>query len=273
MDLPDTQFALDALDAASLHARFTAAAPFSHLVLDDVLRTDPAAVTAAFPPPGWDGWVRFTDAYQHQKCACGRIDLLPPLFRAMVQELSAPRFLAFLEQLTGIPALLPDPYLTGGGLHSSGPGGVLAPHADFHAYERLCLFRRINVLVYFNPGWQAEHGGALQLFGPDAARAEVSIVPVFGRMVIFLTDDRSIHGFTEPVAHPQSWRNSLALYYYTAEDTENFIGDGVTYWKAHGRQRGLNAARLLGYKALLHGSWTLARLAHRLNPNMAGRRK
>ena len=57
--------------------------------------------------------------------------------------------------------------------HSSGPGGVLKPHSDFHNYERLGLFRRLNVLVYLNADWTADDGGSLQMWG-DAAATESS---------------------------------------------------------------------------------------------------
>ena len=45
-------------------------------------------------------------------------------------------FLRFLEALTGIAALIPDPQFRGSGLHFVGPGGRLAVHADFARYEQ-----------------------------------------------------------------------------------------------------------------------------------------
>ena len=252
---------------AAFAEQFRTASPFPHLVLDHFVRLPPRRVLDAFPSGDWPHWHTFTDAYQHQKRACGDIDRMPPLFQSMVFKLSGPRFLDFLQKVTGLKGLMPDPYLSGGGLHCSGPGGILAPHADFHAYGRLNLFRRINVLIYFNPGWQEEFGGCLELYRQGATAPEQSVVPVFGRMVMFLTDDKSVHGFSKPIQGPDRWRNSLALYYYTSEDTKEFAGDGVTYWKQHGTLRGAQLARLLAYKVLLHGSWRLAALAHRLNPN------
>jgi hypothetical protein len=37
----------------------------------------------------------------------------------------------FLEELTGIEKLIPDPHFTGGGLHQIVGGGSLDVHADF----------------------------------------------------------------------------------------------------------------------------------------------
>ena len=174
------------------------------------------------------------------------------------------RSLRFLERVTGIRGLIPDPFLTGGGLHTSGPGGILAPHADFHHYGPLELFRRINVLLYFNPDWKAEYGGCLELYKKGDTTPTCAFEPEYGRMIMFLTDDRSIHGFTRPVSVPGRWRNSLALYYYTSEETAHFSGDHDTHWQMHGRQ---NLARLYAYKGLLRVSRLFSRLAHRANPN------
>ncbi len=264
-------FTFGAFDKAALEGlreRFANASPFPHLVLDDFLDLPPDVVNEQFPDPDWDQWKKFGDAYQHQKRACNDIEVLPGLFQDMVHQLSGPPFLEFLEKVTGLSGLMPDPYLTGGGLHSSGPGGILAPHADFHAYGKLNLYRRINVLVYFNPEWKADDGGCLELFRKGETTPATAIVPEFGRMVMFLTDDRSIHGFTRPVVGADRWRHSLALYYYTSEETQHFSGDGVTYWQEHGAHHGVRRAQLLAYKVLQHGAWTLSKYAHRLNPNL-----
>jgi hypothetical protein len=250
-----------------LRVRFGQAEPFPHVVIDDFLALPAEETISQFPNDSWPHWNLFVDAYQFQKRTCREIDVLPPIFQQMVHELSSPAFLAFLQTITGIKGLIPDPYLEGGGLHCSGPGGILAPHADFHSYGRLGLFRRINVLVYFNPGWKQEFGGCLEFFRKGDEAPTTTVVPTYGRMAMFMTDDKSIHGFTHPVVGEDRWRHSLALYYYTAEDTEEFKGDGVTYWQTHGKQSGLAKAQLLAYKALLHGAWTLSKAAHRMNPN------
>ena len=40
-------------------------------------------------------------------------------------------FLSFLETLTGIESIIPDPYFMGGGAMSTGKGGFLNIHSDF----------------------------------------------------------------------------------------------------------------------------------------------
>src|SRR5262249_39147078 len=85
----------------------------------------------------------------------------------MVTYLNSPTFLQFLEEMTGIEGLIPDPYLEGGGLHMIKPGGSLAIHADFNWHKRLKLDRRLNLLLYLNKDWDESFGGALELWSQD----------------------------------------------------------------------------------------------------------
>ena len=58
--------------------------------------------------------------------------------------------LLFLERLTGIEGLIPDPYFVGGGLHQIESGGKLDIHVDFNRLEKTNLDRRLNLLIYLN---------------------------------------------------------------------------------------------------------------------------
>jgi hypothetical protein len=166
--------------------------------------------------------------------------------------------------VTGIDGLIPDPYYEGGGLHCSGPGGVLLPHTDFHHYGRLNLYRRINLLLYLNPEWTESFGGCLELWEKGAKGPAKLVVPDWGTCVIFRTDDDSVHGFSMPVREGH-WRRSLALYYYTGQEAARFSGDGYTRWRHDGAQSGgLNRLRLLSYHLLTRAANKLSHIARRL---------
>lgn len=263
----DTHFDTASLeaDADRLAKDFQTAQPFQHVVLDDMLKL-PSHVVEKFPTIDWDGWTALDGRYQHNKRATNDIAIIPEPFAGLIRELSEPRFLRVLEKISGIEQLLPDPYLRGGGLHLSGPGGILSPHTDFHFYRELNLYRRINVLVYLNDDWSLEDGGCLSLFDEDNQPVK-TVVPSFGRTVIFRTDDGSIHGFPEPVAEGK-WRRSVALYYYTAVETAGFSGDEITYWREHGVQRGaVRKTRFATYRSLMGLARTISRIAAVVNPN------
>lgn len=264
--MADTVFDVEELErkAPDLGRDFQSGEPFPHLVIDDLVRLSPLD-TVVFPDISWPGWNNLGDRYQQNKRACADLDKIPEPFKALIQELSGPRFLRVLEQITGIKQLLPDPYLAGGGLHLSGPGGILSPHTDFHYYRALNLYRRINVLVYLNDGWSLQDGGCLSFYEKD--RAVRTIVPDWGRVVIFRTDDKSVHGFPVPIAEGK-WRRSVALYYYTAAPADNFSGDETTYWRQHGEQAGVvSKGRFALYRSLLNLSRVISILAHVVNPN------
>jgi hypothetical protein len=250
-------------EATALAAQYRDARPFPHIVLDGIVDVRPEDLEH-FPPPEWDGWEPLGTSYEFKKFVCNDISRIPQPFAGLMDELSRPRFLRVLEQITGIPALVPDPYLTGGGLHLSGPGGVLTPHTDFHIYSQLNLYRRVNVLVYLNDGWQEEFGGCLELQG--ATGEKKTVVPQLGRCVIFTTDDRSVHGFPNPIVEGR-WRRSIALYYYTSQEAPGFSGDATTYWREHGAQSGARKTRVAAYRGLLQVSRAFSLLAHLINPN------
>jgi hypothetical protein len=250
-------------ELADLRSRFTSASPYPHLVIDDFLNAHARETLSGFPGADWPHWSGFGDSYQRGKRVCADITTMPRAFAELLTECGQPAFLRVLEAMTGEAKLLPDPYLDGGGLHCSGPGGVLTPHTDFHLYERLSLFRRLNLLIYLNPAWGPDDGGELELYRKGDATPKVSVAPIFGRAVIFRTDDASVHGFTRPVAEGKE-RRSVALYYYNSRESAGFAGDTQTYWQSHGRMKGL---RLGLFNGLILLSRAASKAAHMINPN------
>jgi len=200
-----------------LAAGYRAAAPFPHVVLDDFLGEEvargAAAEFAALPTEGWD---RYEDAGNTLKLATSDEAKMGPRLRHLVAQFNGHGFVAFLEALTGIEGLLPDPHLAGGGLHQLNPGGFLRVHADFNRHQVLKLDRRINALLYLNPDWEEEWGGAFELWTPDMQERVVKLPPALNRLVIFNTTSDSFHGNPDPVSCPPgNARRSLAFYYYS----------------------------------------------------------
>ena len=215
------------LPAASSGAlsRFTGASPFPHAVIDEALPADHINfLHDNFPSvdhPVWLNW-RQRSPSQYGKQGVGNADkfeLLDPIFRLALQEFNSSIFLAFLERLTGIGGLIPDPYFTGGGIHQIVNDGFLDIHTDFNSYSRLGLYRQLNVLLYLNRDWREEYGGQLELSdsGGHDFVCQKSIEPLFNRMVVFHTTKQSFHGHPQPWRDPAgSTRKSIALYYYTS---------------------------------------------------------
>jgi len=193
------------------------ASPFPHTVIDDFLPPDLLTrVIESFPGPADFKWLRW-DGKHEKKLAWFEAERLVPELRDTLYFLNSAITLRFLEKLTGIKGLIPDPYFYGGGLHQIEPGGFLEVHADFNRLPELHIERRINLLLYLNQDWREEYGGHLELWERDMSSCAKRILPVFNRCVVFDTTSTSYHGHPLPLTcPPDRSRRSIALYYYTA---------------------------------------------------------
>jgi Rps23 Pro-64 3,4-dihydroxylase Tpa1-like proline 4-hydroxylase len=195
---------------------YASAAPFAHAVFDELV---PSAalepILAEFPAPKAVPWLEHTHRHS-RKLATNDESWMGPATRQFLAQLNASTFIDFLERLTRIEGLIPDPHFYGGGLHQIEPGGRLEIHADFNWYKRLRLDRRLNVLIYLNRDWDESWGGHLELWERDMSRCARRIAPLFNRWVVFSTTDTSFHGHPEPLRCPVGrTRRSIAAYYYT----------------------------------------------------------
>ena len=140
------------------------------------------------------------------------------LFTAAISSRS---FLLFLETLTGIKALIPDPYLMGGGAMMTGTGGFLNVHVDFNWHQKLQLWRRCNVLFYLTKDWRSEYSGNLELWSTDGKSKVTEIEPLFNRVAIFDTTSESYHGQPDKINTPKNiFRKVFSAFYYATEKNE-----------------------------------------------------
>jgi hypothetical protein len=139
-----------------------------------------------------------------------------PATTALFSYMKSSVFITFLEQLSRIHDLIPDPHFRGSGIHQTLPNGYLGIHADFNRYDRYNLHRRINIYIYLNPQWEDEYGGHLEFWSKDLQYCYTRIRPDLGRIVIFASTDFSYHGHPKPLTCPSHRsRRALALSYYT----------------------------------------------------------
>jgi Rps23 Pro-64 3,4-dihydroxylase Tpa1-like proline 4-hydroxylase len=151
-------------------------------------------------------------------------DRMPEHVTNLLNFLNSREVLMFLEELTGIPDLLPDPQFYGGGVHRILTGGKLSVHADYNFHPITKLHRRVNLLLYLNKDWKEEWGGDLQLWNKDMSMCVKKILPIFNRAVIFNITSDAYHGHPGPLKSPEGVdRLSFALYYFTETRPENEI--------------------------------------------------
>jgi hypothetical protein len=167
-------FRIDELEeiGSANHDSYINAEPFRHAVFENFLpKKDADSALRLFPKPSseiWLDWTKRDTVHQPKKQGIGHASRLKGVATDLLNLLNAFNsypFLNFLEKLTGIDKLLPDPYFHGGGLHQILNGGKLAVHTDFNDLKVLNIYRRINALFYLNKNWKESYNGNLELWG------------------------------------------------------------------------------------------------------------
>lgn len=204
-----------------LAAQFKNAAPFPHLVLDNLFPEDVVnGVLNEIPTKRGDNEKWFHEDYNRlTKSNLRSAVYLEEAGYQFSSFVSSARFLYLMTELTGVKALLPDPYLGGGGYHVVPMGGKFDVHADRNIDQVTGLRRRLAMLIYLNKDWKTEYGGQLELWSTDGARCERVIEPIFNRTVIFEVADVNFHG-VRPVTDPNVSRKAFVSYYHTVPNPD-----------------------------------------------------
>ncbi|HXH39051.1 MAG TPA: 2OG-Fe(II) oxygenase, partial [Thermoanaerobaculia bacterium] len=151
-------------DAPRLRDRYAAAEPFPYIVLDGLFDDKVLdAVLQEFPSREAMRWREFDTPLEKKLGYFHETSTIASSVRRFLDDMNSFEMLLWLEALTGIDGLIPDPYFGGGGLHQIEPGGFLKVHADFNVHPKLKIDRRLNMLIYLNKDWRDEYGGHLEL--------------------------------------------------------------------------------------------------------------
>ena len=202
--------------ATKYHEEYLQGNPFPHIVIDNFLPNNILEeILEEFPSPEQINWKKYDKAFEKKLGAASEIQMGEKT-RFLLYQLNSSIFLNFIEKLTGVQQLIPDPFFDGAGLHQIQRGGFLKLHIDFNKHHKLPLDRRINLILYLNQDWKEEYGGALELWDQELQGCVKKIPPLFNRCVIFSTNDFTYHGHPEPLNCPEGiTRKSIALFYYS----------------------------------------------------------
>jgi hypothetical protein len=218
---------IQSFDREKLRQQCRDARPYPFVKIDDFLEpTFARKVAEAYPTfnSAEKAGRSFKTVNEKRKVQITDASLFPGPVAQLNKVLASPEFLADLSYIMGVPKLLADEELVGGGIHVTGPGGRLDVHVDFNYIAERQLHRRVNLLLYLNPVWDAKWGGHIQLWDEDVKNCEQVFTPALNRCVIFETSDKSFHGVTPVTGAAPFPRNSFATYYYTKESPENWKG-------------------------------------------------
>jgi hypothetical protein len=166
------------------------------------------------PPKDWPGWTAsYDNDCERGKRTTSKVADVGPFTDSLFRLLNHTDFVQCLAELTGVQGLQADPLLHGAGLHVTEPGGHLSPHLDYALHPKLGLERRLNLVLFLNPDWRVEWGGAFELWDDEARKVESRIVPEIGKMVLWTPGDLSYHSTQKVGADCPHCRVSAATYY------------------------------------------------------------
>jgi Rps23 Pro-64 3,4-dihydroxylase Tpa1-like proline 4-hydroxylase len=229
------------IDRDALRAAVRAARPFPFFCIDGFLEEGFARECMNAFPSFEDATKlgqQFTKVNERKKVQITDSRAFPEPIARLHRELASPEFLATMSHVMDIPDLVADPELSGGGMHQTGPSGHLDVHVDFNYIPERKLFRRLNILLYFNEGWRPEWGGEVELWDPKVSVRAHAFAPLFNRCVVFETSDISFHGVTAVRCPPDVSRKSAAAYYYTRQPPKGWDGHHhSTIFKARPNER------------------------------------
>src|SRR5947207_10659037 len=126
---------INPIDRDALRSQFGNAKPVPWFKIDNFLKADFAdACVADFPTyeQVQKMGVTFKNINEKGKFQVTDSALFPPALRRLHDLLADPQFLELMEYVTGMPRLLADEKLLGGGLHATGGRGHLDVHLDFN---------------------------------------------------------------------------------------------------------------------------------------------
>ncbi len=216
-DLMNAKYLRDG-EITALRERLYGAAPFAHLVIDDLfsksLLEEMAREYDRLARKNW----KLSDHAREDRRGTLPFASMGPATDLYFQTLYSTRFLYFMTQLTGIADLVTDPSLRNGGLHDVPTGGSFDVHVDYTHHPVTGLSNRLVMITYLNKDWKDDYGGQLELWNAETRTRDVSIVPEFGRTIMFMNGPTALHGCPQPITEPTGRsRRSAAAYFYSPD--------------------------------------------------------
>ena len=212
------------------------ATPIEHIYIHDFFSNeDVESILEEWPSlddTRWSSLKRMVDYGVGNKLEISNLELMGHQTQQILLRLISEPFIKSLEYVTGIKNLKSDIELYGGGLVYTPSGGFLKVHADFNYYDKIKMYRRINIIIYLNEDWEESWNGNLEFWSEDMQKVK-SYPPNLNTAILFHVHDKAFHGYPDTIKCPDTiGRKSINLYYYTLEnDSFQDKNPHKTIWK------------------------------------------
>tara|TARA_B100002019_G_C21206594_1_gene567016 strand:- start:280 stop:1005 length:726 start_codon:yes stop_codon:yes gene_type:complete len=197
--------------------------PFDHYLIDNFLEENTIEkISNQFFDYDSDDWFFYNNVIENKKTLQAWHKFPSEIYK-IFQFFCSSEFVNTLKEITGIQNLYPDYGLHGAGMHIHSRGGKLNIHKDYSIHPKLCLQRKLNLILFLSKDWESSWGGALEFWSNSKdnkpLQMEKKIECVYNRAILFDTTQNSWHGLPNEIQCPDNfYRKTLAMYYLTEVD-------------------------------------------------------
>ena len=205
------------LEEASLERflnEFNTSTPYKHLVVDNFLQ-DSIVNTLFEKFPAYEVFNKKYDGLNEKKAEGSNFQDFDPTFTELRDLVSSEEFCKWISAVTGVKEVFVTNDALGTGLHQGKKGSFLDIHIDFSMHHLENVYRRLNLLIFFNKGWKDEWNGHTELWNAEMTECVKKVRPDFNRALIFETTGLSYHGYGVINPPEDVNRKSFYTYFYT----------------------------------------------------------
>ena len=197
----------------SFRELFNSNTPIRHVVIDNFLENR-FGLNIHEHFPSLSAMKTHYHGLNEQKSEDSNFEKLDSCFSLLHEALSSELFLKWIQECTGIDHCAVVNDRLGYGLHQGGNNSFLDIHIDYNIHPIQKLYRKLNLILFFNPEWETNWGGHLELWDSEVKNCIQSITPIFNRCVIFECSDVSYHGYSRIAVPDDITRKSYYQYYF-----------------------------------------------------------
>lgn len=163
--------------------------PYPHWVIDNAIDDDALSrvfYTLSSVQP--QIWIEYNNDFERKKTT-RNLGALSIFASRLIMQMQSAIFVDAIKNLTGVQDLVVDPGLHGMGYYRYESNGFLAPHMGYELHPILNLERRVSVLLFLNPDWNASWGGEHLIWDDNGLEVKNTIRPTHNRMLVYQNQD------------------------------------------------------------------------------------